>query len=193
MGNETVMTDDKEIRVQQGIALRLTAWTLLLTLVYGTFAFPLMLGPIFLEMVTGELEPDAFVLFAVPSFTVFLACLTLYLATTIRRKTKPDIFSSGYFEIMGTAYRWDSVSCLYLNATLNYMVLLFRNLEGPGEWAGFSIPKKNIEPSLDAFLDLVSKQNVRIEKSKVLTVAQLWTIREERLSATRNSSETPES
>lgn len=161
---------DESVRSPPPLAVRVTIGGVRLGLVSAAVGLSLVWAPVLFEtIVTGELDPLILVLIPLAlAFVAYVAFRSMRVGSGFLR---PKIFAHEGFEIFGHRHPWKVVDCVYSNPSLNYITVLFKELQPP-QMAGIALYKKAITPSVDALLALVRANNIPIHDGP-FTVAEM--------------------
>ena len=176
------MASGQIVEVRRGSGFRGFMWFAVLSNIGAAIALTIVMLPRMLDALLGRRDDDSPLLFVFPFLIVALCVVAVRLARTRSKVSKPDLYTYEQIESGGLVFNWADVSSLYINPYMNTMILLFRGLVGPYSFAGITIDKGMVTPSVDAFVALVKSRNVRIEDSTTLEISDLNGIRAMRLS-----------
>ena len=171
------MDASSDVRTRNGPSLRIVSILLLLFFLVSTLLVPILLGPAFVDVLTGERPMSIFILVAVPGFTVCLGGMTLVLAFRLREIMMPTIFASDQFVLQGASYDWNCISELYVNHGETLAVFVFRHLVGHSRRAGLVIRKDRVDPSFEILVDLARRNGVQVDETRCFHANDLWSYR----------------
>jgi hypothetical protein len=172
------MTTTSKVRVRGSYIRHFFLIGLLLIFLIGAVGPAVILGPTFVDTLTGRRSVDIGIVIY-PLLVIVMVGFAVFVALQTRESWDPIYFRMNSFSRHGSRYSYDRVSRVHLNPDKEYVVLLFKEPLGESRTPGIEIRKDRIEPSLKALVSFFEEHDIEIEQTTTFLDRDLFETRRE--------------